>query len=68
METYTVLTDIQGMEDHFGDMDFKVAGTSEGYHGTADGYQGDRNHQRRYLSKRLWRKPKVARASDSWRI
>ena len=24
---YTVLTDIQGMEDHFGDMDFKVAGT-----------------------------------------
>lgn len=27
---YTVLTDIQGMEDHFGDMDFKVAGTSEG--------------------------------------
>ncbi len=27
---YTVLTDIQGMEDHFGDMDFKVAGTSTG--------------------------------------
>ena len=27
---YTVLTDIQGMEDHFGDMDFKVAGTREG--------------------------------------
>ncbi|NBK98568.1 MAG: polyribonucleotide nucleotidyltransferase [Erysipelotrichia bacterium] len=27
---YTVLTDIQGMEDHFGDMDFKVAGTSDG--------------------------------------
>ncbi len=27
---YTVLTDIQGMEDHFGDMDFKVAGTEEG--------------------------------------
>ena len=25
-----VLTDIQGLEDHFGDMDFKVAGTSEG--------------------------------------
>lgn len=29
-ENYTVLTDIQGMEDHFGDMDFKVAGTAEG--------------------------------------
>ena len=25
-----ILTDIQGLEDHFGDMDFKVAGTSEG--------------------------------------
>jgi polyribonucleotide nucleotidyltransferase len=25
-----ILTDIQGMEDHFGDMDFKVAGTSQG--------------------------------------
>jgi polyribonucleotide nucleotidyltransferase len=29
-EYYTVLTDIQGMEDHLGDMDFKVAGTSKG--------------------------------------
>lgn len=27
---YTVLTDIQGAEDHYGDMDFKVAGTSRG--------------------------------------
>ena len=27
---YTVLTDIQGLEDHFGDMDFKVAGTRRG--------------------------------------
>lgn len=25
-----ILTDIQGLEDHYGDMDFKVAGTSEG--------------------------------------
>ncbi|NCU41409.1 MAG: polyribonucleotide nucleotidyltransferase [Candidatus Moranbacteria bacterium] len=29
-EKYKVLTDIQGLEDHFGDMDFKVAGTREG--------------------------------------
>ncbi len=29
-EHYTVLTDIQGMEDHYGDMDFKVAGTPKG--------------------------------------
>ena len=27
---YTILTDIQGMEDHLGDMDFKVGGTREG--------------------------------------
>ncbi len=27
---YTVLTDIQGLEDHLGDMDFKVAGTRKG--------------------------------------
>ena len=29
-EDYIVLTDIQGLEDFFGDMDFKVAGTHEG--------------------------------------
>ncbi len=29
-EHYTILTDIQGMEDHLGDMDFKVAGTAAG--------------------------------------
>src|SRR5256884_9982201 len=32
-EDYVILTDIQGAEDHLGDMDFKVAGTREG--GTA---------------------------------
>ena len=29
-DDYTILTDIQGLEDHLGDMDFKVAGTTEG--------------------------------------
>lgn len=29
-ETFSILTDIQGMEDHLGDMDFKVAGTEKG--------------------------------------
>jgi polyribonucleotide nucleotidyltransferase len=29
-EKFAVLTDIQGIEDHLGDMDFKVTGTSEG--------------------------------------
>lgn len=29
-DNYTILTDIQGLEDHMGDMDFKVAGTKDG--------------------------------------
>jgi len=29
-DTFSILTDIQGMEDHLGDMDFKVAGTEAG--------------------------------------
>lgn len=29
-DDYTILSDIQGMEDHYGDMDFKVAGTAKG--------------------------------------
>ena len=29
-ENYVVLTDIMGLEDHLGDMDFKVAGTKQG--------------------------------------
>ncbi|WCG22762.1 polyribonucleotide nucleotidyltransferase [Vagococcus lutrae] len=29
-DDYTILTDIQGLEDHLGDMDFKVAGTEAG--------------------------------------
>src|SRR5262249_31389116 len=32
-EKFTLLTDIQGDEDHFGDMDFKVAGTPKGVTG-----------------------------------
>ncbi len=32
-DDYVVLTDIAGVEDHLGDMDFKVAGTSEGITG-----------------------------------
>src|SRR3712207_2873128 len=29
-DDYMILTDIQGLEDHMGDMDFKVAGTRDG--------------------------------------
>ncbi|HLE42397.1 MAG TPA: polyribonucleotide nucleotidyltransferase, partial [Methylomirabilota bacterium] len=32
-ERFTILTDIMGTEDHYGDMDFKVAGTAEGVTG-----------------------------------
>ena len=31
---YAILTDIAGAEDHYGDMDFKVAGTKNGHHRT----------------------------------
>ena len=37
-DDYIVLTDIQGLEDFFGDMDFKVTGTTEAYYSYPDGY------------------------------
>ena len=40
-----ILTDIQGLEDFLGDMDFKVAGTAQGHHRDPDGYQ-DQGHRR----------------------
>ena len=33
-----ILSDILGLEDHLGDMDFKVTGTKDGNHGTANGH------------------------------
>ena len=36
---FKVLTDIQGLEDFLGDMDFKVAGTTQGITAISDGYQ-----------------------------
>ena len=33
VEQHVLLTDILGAEDHFGDMDFKICGTSEGITG-----------------------------------
>ena len=38
-----ILTDILGLEDHLGDMDFKVTGTEKGYYCIPDGYK-DRRH------------------------
>ena len=45
---YAVLTDIAGAEDHYGDMDFKVAGTADGHHRAADGHQGHGISSRRH--------------------
>ena len=43
-DDYVILTDIQGAEDHLGDMDFKVAGTQGRHHRAADGHQDHRRH------------------------
>ena len=45
-DDYIVLTDIAGVEDHLGDMDFKVAGTERGHHRAADGHQDLGRHVR----------------------
>ena len=45
-DKFAVISDILGDEDHLGDMDFKVAGTSAGLTSLADGHQ-DRGHHRR---------------------
>ena len=43
-DDYAILTDIAGAEDHYGDMDFKVAGSRDGHHRPADGHQGPQRH------------------------
>ena len=45
-DDYVILTDIQGAEDHLGDMDFKVAGTARGHHRAPDGHQDHRRQPR----------------------
>ena len=59
-----ILSDIQGIEDFLGDMDFKVCGTGEGHHRPADGQQGHAA-----CPSRSWpaRSPRRARAAPtSW--
>ena len=51
-DDYAILTDIAGAEDHYGDMDFKVAGTEDGHHRAADGHQGAERHARASCRKR----------------
>ena len=43
-DQYAILTDIAGAEDHYGDMDFKVAGTRDRNYRAADGHQGEGHH------------------------
>ena len=38
-DRFAILTDIAGQEDHYGDMDFKVAGSRDGHHRAPDGHQ-----------------------------
>ena len=45
-DKYAILTDIAGAEDHYGDMDFKVAGIEGGHHRPPDGHQGSEHHHR----------------------
>ena len=44
-DKYAILTDIAGAEDHYGDMDFKVAGTERWHYRSADGHQGHGYHR-----------------------
>ncbi len=49
---YAVLTDIAGAEDHYGDMDFKVAGTAEGITALQMDIKVDRHHVRDHARRR----------------
>ena len=46
-QVHVLLTDIQGDEDHYGDMDFKVAGHAEGRDRHSARHQARRHHRRR---------------------
>ena len=64
-EDYIVLTDIAGVEDHLGDMDFKVAGTERGHHRAADGHQDHGRHLRDPARRARRRPTRRARSSSA---
>ena len=64
-DDYIVLTDIAGVEDHLGDMDFKVAGTADGHHRPADGHQDHRRHLRDPHATRSSRPTRAASSSSA---
>ena len=63
-DDYAILTDIAGAEDHYGDMDFKVAGNAERDYRSADGHQDRRHHRARSCAKR-WNR-RGADGSSCW--
>ena len=65
-DKYAILTDIAGAEDHYGDMDFKVAGTRDGITGAPDGHQGAQRDHRRSCRKR-WSRRGAAGCTSSTR-
>ena len=69
---YAILSDIAGAEDHYGDMDFKVAGTADGHHRAADGHQGRAASRPRSCARRSSRRARAgctssARCRRRWR-
>ena len=65
---WAVLSDIAGAEDHYGDMDFKVAGTRDGHHRAADGHQGRRHHDGHHAQgARAGARRAASRSSTRWR-
>ena len=58
-----LLTDIQGDEDHYGDMDFKVAGTQKGVTGIQLDIKLDGDHRGDH-PRRRWTRPAKARLRD----
>ena len=66
-DDHIVLSDIQGDEDHLGDMDFKVAGHLGGHHRPPDGHQDHRRHLRASCATRSpRRRPAASSSSASW--
>ena len=64
-DEYIVLTDIAGVEDHLGDMDFKVAGTERGHHRAADGHQDHAASRSTSCATRSRRPTRRARSSSA---
>jgi polyribonucleotide nucleotidyltransferase len=64
-DDYVILTDIQGAEDHLGDMDFKVAGTQRGHHRAADGHQDHRRQPRDHAAGLSLRRSGLASRSSA---